>query len=477
MTKVEKLITEVNTELIGNFKDAHNKVVEKSEFKKNCTFKDKENAINYACAKIPLMEMTSEVFNKEKGLKLISFTEYSDLKRNNGCIEENPKLIYRIKQRDNDYAIMTGLYTGIINVGKYQLEIKTQYSDLFFRRILNFCCGIYVDINISDSSSNRDSMYSLIVKYLFLVSLRKVAEANLPKKYVYKKDRDYSIRGNVDIERYINYDLFASDKKNSFIYPERKNIKNIIDVLYIALKYCRMDEDTLPDLLNIRNYLSENYSGIRPSKFTVNNILKDKVLKNSLYSNYKKPLQFAQYILNQRELNKGDSKTSNCVSGYLVDASLLWEMYLYNLMKIHLKDWEVNAQEKVHFYAQTFYAKNNYPDFVLRNRESGDIVVLDAKFKKMEYNGLDVDNDDMRQLHSYSYYYHLKYGDSFKGAGLIYPAKQHKPENKDNVDYMYGIDGLFQKFGVFTIKDPSEGENIMENENKFILELKLFIDS
>lgn len=32
MTKVEKLITEVNIELIGNFKYAHNKVVEKSEF-------------------------------------------------------------------------------------------------------------------------------------------------------------------------------------------------------------------------------------------------------------------------------------------------------------------------------------------------------------------------------------------------------------------------------------------------------------
>ena len=116
--------------------------------------------------------------------------------------------------------------------------------------------------------------------------------------------------------------------------------------------------------MNIRNYLSENFSGRRPSKFTVNNILKDKVLRNSLYSNYKKPLRFAQYILNQRELHNGNNNTSNSISGYLVDASFLWEMYLYNLMKIHLKDWEVSVQEEIHFYEQTFYAKSNYPDFV-----------------------------------------------------------------------------------------------------------------
>ncbi len=40
---------------------------------------------------------------------------------------------------------------------------------------------------------------------------------------------------------------------------------------------------------------------------------------------------------------------------------------------------------------------------------------------------------------------------------------------------MYGIDGLVQKFGVFTIKDPSGDETIIGNEEYFIEELKLFI--
>ncbi len=221
--------------------------------------------------------------------------------------------------------------------------------------------------------------------------------------------------------------------------------------------------------------MAENFSGRRPSKYTVNKILKDKILRNSLYAHYKKPLQYAQYILNQRELNNGNTNKSNSVSGYLVDASFLWEMYIYNLMRIHLKNWEVKAQEELHFYEQTFYAKDNYPDFVLRHRLTGEIVVLDAKFKNMEFKGRDVDNADIRQLHGYSYYYHLQYGDKFKGAGLIYPAKERIPEDKVNVDSMYGLDNLVQKFGVFTVKDPSGDESMIGNEEYFIEELKLFI--
>ena len=93
----------------------------------------------------------------------------------------------------------------------------------------------------------------------------------------------------------------------------------------------------------------------------------------------------------------------------------------------------------------------------------------------MEFNGRDVDNADIRQLHGYSYYYHLQYGDKFRGAGLIYPAKERIPQNKVNVDFMYGIDDLVQKFGVFTVKDPSGDETIIGNEEYFIEELKLFI--
>ena len=233
----------------------------------------------------------------------------------------------------------------------------------------------------------------------------------------------------------------------------------------------------MPNLLAFREHIKNLYSGVRPSKIVVNNILKEKCLSNSLYADFIKPLEYARVLIKHKDLNAGgDSKTSG-VSGFLVDSSFLWEMYLYNLMKLHLPEWEIDSQAEISFYTDTFYRKNNYPDFVLRHKRTGRIFVLDAKFKRMSYSGMDVDNDDIRQLHAYSYYFHLKEGDHFAGAGLIYPTKLDRPQDKNNVDTIYGIETTSNKFGVFSIKDPSEGESIVENEQKFISELKAFLEN
>ena len=89
---------------------------------------------------------------------------------------------------------------------------------------------------------------------------------------------------------------------------------------------------------------------------------------------------------------------------------------------------------------------------------------------------MDVDNDDIRQLHAYSYYFHLTEGDRFAGAGLIYPTKMDRPQGKNNVDNIYGVESTNNKFGVFSIKDPAEGESIAGNEQKFIAELRRFLE-
>jgi hypothetical protein len=95
----------------------------------------------------------------------------------------------------------------------------------------------------------------------------------------------------------------------------------------------------------------------------------------------------------------------------------------------------------------------------------------------MAYDNYDVDNDDIRQLHAYSYYFHLTEGDRFAGAGLIYPTKMDRPQDSNNIDNIYGVESTNNKFGVFSIKDPAEGETIAENEEKFIRELKSFLEN
>lgn len=413
-------------------------------------------------------------FISDKRFPLVSFSNYCNFRRN----EEPDALVYKLYNCNGSYAIETGLYCGIINLGEKhpQLEIQTGYSDLFFKRMLNFCCGIYIDNDSSDNSTESESIYSLLVQYLFLMSLRKVVGKSIPKKYVELRNRGYEIKGNVDIEEYIRNDLLSFDKKLTYKYSKRLEIQSIVDVLYTALKCCKINgSDQMPNLLAFREHINNLYSGVRPSRVIVNNILKEKCLSNRLYADFIRPLECARVLIRNNDLNSGGETKLHGVSGYLVDSSLLWEMYLYNLMKLHLPDWEIDSQREISFYTDTFYKKNNYPDFVLRHKRTGKIFVLDAKFKRMSYNGMDVDNDDIRQLHAYSYYFHLTVGDRFAGAGLIYPAKIGRPKDKIHVDNIYGIKTTDNKFGVFSIKDPTGDETINGNEQRFIDELKSFL--
>ena len=471
--KIKELITVTNTSFFS-FEDSQRILIEKSEPKDLDEVK-KVAFINDALKKIS--ENKSIISLDGIEYKLIEFGDYSKYKRTSKEREKKNDVLV-IENKNGQYNISTGLYCGSIRINEdLSIIITCGLSDLFFKRILNFCCGIYADINKETNSSNSSGIYSLIVQYMYLMSLRKVIHKTFPKKYVEIKERGYSINGNIDIDEYINNDILSFDKKISYTYSERLEIQSIIDVLFYAFKECKISSknDVLPDSSNFGSYLKENYSGIKPNKKIINNILKEKCLYNSLYSEFKKPLEYARIVLNTNELNIGSNNKST-LGNFLVDSSFLWEMYLYNLMLLHLDEWEIDSQSNLSFYNQTFYKKTNYPDFVLKNKYNGKIAILDAKFKRMTYSTEDVDNEDLRQLHSYSYYYSIKYGDNFIGAGLIYPSHTFRESDVRNVDNMFGLDNAKAKFGVFTIKDPNDNEKIVDNELLFIDELKKFLE-
>ncbi len=490
--KLKKLVTTTNTCFYG-FSESRQKLIEKTRQQRNNEAGKKANdayskelaikAINSNCGEIAKTNSFATLQNSEKYFH-IALSDYSRLKRT----EQEDKLIYRIENFNGEYTIATGLYCGIVNLGSGlpQIEIQTGYSERLTKRMLNFCCGIYVDIENSESEAN-ESLYSLLIQYLFLMSLRKVASKTIPKKYVYPQDRGYNINGNIDIDAYISSDLLSYDKKVTFRYPKQLEIQSIVDVLYAAIKQCRISRnDALPNLMNFESYLKGLSSGKRPSQKMISGIQKEKCLTNSLYSDFKTPLRYAQILLRHDDLDSGTDKSVSSVSGFLVDSSFLWEMYLYNLMTIYLPDWSIDAQCEIAFYSDTFFPKKNYPDFVARNRNTGDIYILDAKFKRMTFDNNDVDNEDIRQLHAYSYYFHLSEGEKFKGAALIYPTTSDRPESKNNTVSMFGLSNPTEKFGVLTLQDPgdsgakndlqnkSEEETLSRNEVKFIQELKEF---
>lgn len=422
---------------------------------------------------------------------LIGIVDYKTFRRKPENDESAKReLIYRVDKTDDKYSVVAGKYCGLFSFPfeykqKYahkgvpvQLKISCGYSDRFFKRILDFCCGIYVNDNPFGGEKATESIYSLLVQYMFLVSLRKTINNGLPKKYVVNRERGYGVKGNVDIESYINSDLQSFDKKLTSVFSERKEIQSIADVLYFALTRCKVSNGVLPNLVVYRNYLHGLYSGVKPSRNTIRKALSEPILKNSMYSSFRLPLKYAEILINHNNVTSGNSAQS---SGFLVDASFLWEMYLYNLLRLHFPEWSIDSQAQISVYGEegVFYAKNNYPDIVMTKDDK--IVILDAKFKRMSFSRDDVDMGDFRQIHFYAYYYSVKNPDKQIYSALVYPTKGHCDGETSKSCRFGGEYGKGTRFNVLTIEDPgdkglNEKDLMLNSERKFIANLRDFIE-
>lgn len=425
---------------------------------------------------------------QKEGFKhsLIGIVDYKTFRRKSDNDDSAKReIIYRIEKTiDDKYTIVAGKYCGFLSIpvegnrGKsVQLEISCGYSDRFFKRILDFCCGIYVNDNPFGGEKATESIYSLLVQYMFLVSLRKTINNGLPKKYVVNRERGYGVKGNVDIESYINSDLQSFDKKLTSVFSERKEIQSIADVLYFALTCCKVSNGVLPNLVVYRNYLHGLYSGVKPSRNTIRKALSELILKNSMYSSFRLPLKYAEILINHNNITSGNSAQS---SGFLVDASFLWEMYLYNLLRLHFPEWSIDSQAQISVYGgeDVFYEKNNYPDIVMTKGDK--IIILDAKFKRMTFSRDDVDMGDFRQIHFYAYYYSVKNPDKQIYSALVYPTKGHCDGETSKSCRFGGEYGKGTRFNVLTIEDPgdkdlNEKDLMLNSERKFIANLRDFI--
>ena len=501
-----------------------NKSTEEKRIYDEADIKQISDAVNDACSKIKKSRLMASELSYKDGTEdedkypfsLVSFSDYRPNKE-----EDKKAIVYSIEKNGEDYFINTGLFCGVVNTGTEKknppkekknppkekkispippIEIRTEYSDTLVMRMINRCCGIFADRREADSEVISDSIYSKIVQLMYILSLRKIISIMAPKKYEHLRNRGYNIRGNVDINAYISKDIISKDKKVSYIYPERREIQNVIDVLYAALKACKKTtiSGSLPDIKNYEQYLAGIYSGRRPSISIIRNIHKEKCLQNSLYSAFKRPLSLARMLLENEELNMGDDDKNKGVSGLLMDSSYLWETYLESLMIAYLPEYDIKSQFDIDYYKNTFYTKPNRLDFLLTERKTGRIFIIDAKCKHMEFRSKDVDNDDIHQVKCYSYYYLLKYGSRFRGTALVYPTRKNQTETeaenkKKFYDRMFGvINNQYnvndQWFGILTLKDANEleipeSENTLDeseildrNEQVFIERLKKFLE-
>lgn len=412
-----------------------------------------------------------DIKQHHKEVSLVSFSSRKkqtkkDLEKELVLAVEKGPVLETIKGKQKktiqQYYIKTGLYAGRITVDDVTFDIKPDCNNSLYKRMLNFANHIYVDKNTESGNKDKDSDFP-VIKYLFLNSLQKVSVLGLPQEYSKRKYHDMNVHGGVDVQNYIKKDIpftgRISSQKN-----ERHYVQDIVDILYFALKACDNTLSSDFQRLNlIKNELCASFSGKFPTAQTIKKAQSHRVLNNPMFADFKDTLQFAELVIHHENIIPNSEESKSKMSGYLLDMASLWEVYLERLLLRNLREWRLSAQEELKLYNGCFFERSNYPDLVLRKKDDpSKVVVLDAKFKKMQFRNTDVDRGDLHQIHSYAGYYREN-GDKIVLCGLIYPLSLEKPVN--NEENLYGLD---KPKTLFVIDGIYKGKNLGQKEKNEI---------
>jgi 5-methylcytosine-specific restriction endonuclease McrBC regulatory subunit McrC len=424
------------------------------------------NEIKQLFSSVLLLTTKNQSFEK---IKLFGF------KHQRKKLNEEEQLLLKMykRERENgelDYFIQTGLFAGVIYYKGYEVNITSRYGDVFLRRMLNYVNDIYVDNQqIVATRSNEPNEFQNIIAYLFIQSLEKSSMLGLPQIYKNTSQHDYKVRGKIDITAYLKKSVPFTGKITSSL-REQAYVQEIVDVLYLActLLTVNFGRELNQKVMGTLQLLRQNYSGRRPNSETIMKAKTHVSLTNPAFSSFKKVLEYAELIIKQESLSPSKIASSMQTQGYLFDISQLFELYLEKLLSRYFNDWYVTGQEELTVYSQHFFKRSMYPDLVLKHKETGRIIVFDAKYKKMEFVSTDLDRADFYQIHSYIQYY----GPKALFGGLLYPLSKdnYSAGNASNIFDNHLNNTGFIVDGIFVEAGMSE-EVIAHNEKKFLARL------
>ena len=201
----------------------------------------------------------------------------------------------------------------------------------------------------------------------------------------------------------------------------------------------------------------------------------------AIYQSWKEVVDISWRIIQQR-LNFSQKK-SDTQPGFSLffDMAEIWEMYLRSLLKKEFPEWKVWSVEQsmISTYRHTFFKRNIIPDIVMER--GNEVIVFDAKWKKMIFSKKDVDRSDFFQIHTYINYFQML-GKTVKAGGLLYPISKKEIDEeqllKNHATGLFGFESSQTPFiidGIFFGDEYNATTSIEEYKKLFSEQVDAFI--
>lgn len=390
-----------------------------------------------------LLDRTLANLSQNNGI----FVFPSDLK-NSPDLEKDQKIFETVNQE-----IKTGNVIGFLGYGQERLTISSRFSVKGDDYFLHYLLQKVLHINLTSLDvglSPKDKLYQLLI-YFFPKYLQAALRKGLYKEYQRFSHNDSHVKGVIDVRNHLQKNLpFTGNiayTTREFTYdnPLMQLIRHTIE--YIKHQKS-IGQGVLDNLLTSRENVADivrvtpSYKLADRAKIIRGN--QSKPIRHAYFNEYRKLQALCLMILNQEKHGLGyqDQK----IHGILFDVAWFWEEYVHTLLPkdfIHPR----NKDKTDGISVFSIRERKVYPDFYNRDLK----IVLDAKYKKLEFTEKGINREDLFQLISYSYI--LK----AEKAGLVFPSKDKVVDNE--IGKLAGYGALLKKW---SIQIPQESSSYSE---------------
>ena len=330
---------------------------------------------------------------------------------NSPDLDRDQKILETVNQE-----IKTGNVIGFLGCGQERLTISSRFSDESNDHFLHYLLQKVLNINLTCLDvglSLEDKLYQLLI-YLFPKYLQAALRKGLYKEYQRFSHNDSHVKGVIDVGNHLKKNLpfmgnvAYTTREFTYDNPLMQLIRHTIEYIKIQKSFGALLDSNRENMAEIVRVTPSYKLSDRAKIIRMNKI---KPIRHAYFREYRKLQELCLMILNREKHGLGYQEQK--IHGILFDVSWLWEEYVYTLLP---KDF-IHPRNKDKTDGISVFSNRErkvFPDFYDRERK----IVLDAKYKKLEFTEKGINREDLFQLISYSYI--LK----AEKAGLIFPSME-----------------------------------------------------
>jgi len=329
---------------------------------------------------------------------------------------------------DNDWKWFAGRWVGSVKTDKYTIEVRPRFGNLSLFVLLDEIFSINILNNLSaEDVSNTDSLLQKLIPFIWAQKLGEANKYGIPHTTIDVLHKGLSVKGRLLIRKSIL--PFFKQKEVISATREKQVDATICRIILQAYKLLNKNK-----VMNIRSKLSENAENALinfenakiPDTQVTSKQYRD-IRYESIYESWRGVVDFSWQIIQNHNFAQKESE-NNKGFGMFVDMAEIWEMFLRSKLRKAFPEWDVSSPE-IEIYDGTFFKGTIIPDIVMK--KGNDVMVFDAKWKRMKFNQYDVDRADLYQIHTYIQYYQQK-GFHIIAGGLLYPISAEEDSLVDN---------------------------------------------